>query len=72
MARTGQRHLGDRQHVRNPRPPWWRTARALENRGAIHDTVRRALGSAVGLDFFTKGASGELALSGPRYNNGMA
>jgi methyltransferase (TIGR00027 family) len=49
------------------------TARALANRaGLIHDPFAEPLVSAVGLDFFTKVASGELALSDLGDNNGMA
>jgi methyltransferase (TIGR00027 family) len=49
------------------------TARALANRaGLINDPFAERLVSAVGLDFFTKVASGELALSDLGDNNGMA
>ncbi|WP_428342610.1 class I SAM-dependent methyltransferase [Mycobacterium sp.] len=49
------------------------TARALANRaGLIHDPFAEPLVSAVGLDFFTKVASGELALSDLGDDNGMA
>jgi methyltransferase (TIGR00027 family) len=49
------------------------TARALANRaGLINDPFAEPLVSAVGLDFFAKVASGELALSDLGDNNGMA
>ena len=49
------------------------TARALANRaGLIHDPFAEPLVSAVGLDFFSKVASGELALSDLGDDNGMA
>jgi methyltransferase (TIGR00027 family) len=49
------------------------TARALANRaGLINDPFAEPLVSAVGLDFFTKVAGGELALSDLGDNNGLA
>ena len=49
------------------------TARAVANRaGLIHDPFAERLVSAAGLDFFTKVASGELALSDLGDDNGMA
>src|ERR1700712_1465522 len=49
------------------------TARALANRaGLINDPFAEPLVSAVGLDFFTRVAGGELALSDLGDNNGMA
>ena len=49
------------------------TARALANRaGLINDPLAEPLVSAVGIEFFTKVASGELALSDLSDNNGMA
>jgi methyltransferase (TIGR00027 family) len=49
------------------------TARALANRaGLINDPFAESLVHAVGIDFFTKVASGELALSDLGDNNGLA
>jgi methyltransferase (TIGR00027 family) len=49
------------------------TARALANRaGLINDPFAEPLVRAVGMDFFTKVASGELALSDLGDNNGLA
>src|SRR6201996_1674318 len=49
------------------------TARALANRaGLISDPFAEPLVTAVGLDFFAKVASGELALSDVGDNNGLA
>jgi methyltransferase (TIGR00027 family) len=49
------------------------TARALATRaGLINDPFAEPLVSAVGMDFFTKVASGELALSDLGDNNGLA
>jgi len=49
------------------------TARALAHRaGLINDPFAESLVSAVGLDFFTKVASGELALSDVGDKNGLA
>jgi methyltransferase (TIGR00027 family) len=49
------------------------TARALATRaGLINDPLAEPLVSAVGIEFFTKVASGELALSDLSDNNGMA
>ena len=49
------------------------TARALAHRaGLINDPFAEPLVSAVGLDFFTRVAGGELALSDLGDNNGMA
>ncbi len=49
------------------------TARALAHRaGLINDPFAEPLVSAVGLDFFAKVASGELALSDVGDNNGLA
>ncbi|MDT7740547.1 MAG: hypothetical protein QOK09_3916, partial [Mycobacterium sp.] len=49
------------------------TARALANRaGLIKDPFAESLVHAVGIDFFAKVASGELALSDLGDNNGLA
>jgi methyltransferase (TIGR00027 family) len=72
MARTGNDTWGPATSV-GTTATMVATARALANRaGLIHDPFAEPLVSAVGLDFFTKVASGELALSDLGDNNGMA
>jgi methyltransferase (TIGR00027 family) len=71
LARTGNDTWGPATSV-GTTATMVATARALANRaGLIHDPFAEPLVSAVGLDFFSKVASGELALSDLGDNNGM-